>query len=231
MSSTSSIAQQFKFLVSLLLKVYGPAIAVLLVLVVINLITHIRISVFTRDPIQIMQAPIYYGIVSNIGVLFWCATASICLFTACIASSLKKDREIVSFLRFSGLMTLFLLCDDLFLFHEELFPIYLHIPDKVLYAAYGAIVLIYVVTFRTMILSTYYLLFILSCLFFAISLAIDIPDIPFYGQHLIEDGCKWLGIVSWATYFISLCVHYLRRELDTAPVEVSTERVTGAQNQ
>ncbi|MDH3599805.1 MAG: hypothetical protein OEU26_09240, partial [Candidatus Tectomicrobia bacterium] len=81
----------------MLLKVYGPAVAVLLVFVVINLITHIRISVFTRDPIQIMEAPIYYGIVSSIGILFWCATASICLFTASIASSLNKNREIFSF--------------------------------------------------------------------------------------------------------------------------------------
>ncbi|MDH3604741.1 MAG: hypothetical protein OEU26_34480, partial [Candidatus Tectomicrobia bacterium] len=90
------------------------------------------------------------------------------------------------------------------------------------------IIFIYLVTFRTMILNTPYLLLILSFIFFAISIAIDIPDIPFYGQHLIEDGCKWLGIVSWATYFIRLCACYLRRELNTAPEEMTTQRVTGA---
>ena len=35
---------------------------------------------FTRDPLSIVGAPVYIGILSNLGILFWAAGATICFF-------------------------------------------------------------------------------------------------------------------------------------------------------
>jgi hypothetical protein len=60
-----------------------------------------------------------------------------------------------------------------------------------------------------MILSTDFILLLLAFAFFASSVFVDlfvtpeefsIAGIP--GRHLIEDGLKLLGIVTWATYFV-----------------------------
>lgn len=202
-----SLARQFKSIFPLLMKVYIPAAFSLLILIVINLMTHIKVSYFTRDPIQIVAAPIYYGIFSNLGILLWCAAASICLFTAVLIHRSQSPKSYFGFILCSGLVTTFLLFDDLFLFHEEVFPIYLYIPDRALYAGYGIGMLLFLAVFRKLILQTEFLLLGFAFIFFAISIAIDIPDIPFYGQHLVEDGAKLFGIVSWSTYFIRLCLH------------------------
>ena len=54
------------------------------------------ISHFTRDPLRIAEAPLYYGIVSNIGILFWCTSAVICLFTSAILCK-SNDKGLSSF--------------------------------------------------------------------------------------------------------------------------------------
>ncbi len=200
-----SLSRQFKSIYPLLIKVYIPTTLSLLIVVVINLMTGIKVSYFTRDPSQIIGAPIYYGMFSNLGILFWCAAASICFFTAALLHRSPSQKQHYGFLLCSGGLTTFLMLDDLFLFHEIVFPVYLHIPDLAVYAGYGIGIALFLAVFRKLILQTPYLLLGLAFFFFAISIVIEIPDIPFYGQHLVEDGCKLFGIVSWATYFIHFC--------------------------
>lgn len=206
MAKQGSLSLQFKSILPLLIKIYIPTTLALVILVIINLMTGIRVSYFTRDPVQIMEAPLYYGIFSNVGILLWCAAASICFFTATLIWRVQLHKQYFWFILCSGCMTTFLLFDDLFLFHEEVFPTYLYIPDIASYTGYGVGILIFLVAFHKLILQSEFLLLSFAFIFFAISIAIDIPDIPFYGQHLIEDGCKLFGIVSWATYFIHFCL-------------------------
>ena len=108
-------------------------------------------------------------------------------------------------------MTVVLLLDDLFLFHEEVFPEYLHIPQKAVFAGYGIIILLYLISFRASILDTEFLILLFAFGFFGLSIIVDeilrsmIPQ-----QHLFEDGAKLLGIVSWFAYFARVCVKQIK---------------------
>lgn len=111
----------------------------------------------------------------------------------------------------SGLITLMLLVDDLFLLHEEVYRDYLLIPEKITLFAYGSIVLLYLAVFRKTILQTNFLLMGLAITFFALSIAVDLltgndSQIGF----LLEDGAKFLGIVGWSAYLVNLCLQMMR---------------------
>ncbi len=60
--NSSSLSNQLKSILPLLMKVYIPTTLSLLFLVVINFATDIKVSYFTRDPLQIVEAPVFYGI-------------------------------------------------------------------------------------------------------------------------------------------------------------------------
>jgi hypothetical protein len=154
----------------------------------------------TRDPTAVMEAPFYTGFLSQFGIIFWSATASICLFSGVVASPLLSAEK--KFLYASGLFILLLAIDDLFLLHEGLFPQHLGIPEMVVYAAYAVITLVYVWRFLPIILKTNYLLFGLAFFFFGLSIGIDLFD-PVAGDvgYLIEDTPKFMGILTWLAYF------------------------------
>lgn len=199
-----------KGIVVLLLQVYIPTMLALGLVGVANLTTGIKISVFTRDPIQVLDGPIYTGVLSNVGILLWAATAAITLFCG---DFLRRNRPYAGwspFLLSAGGLTTLLLLDDLFLFHEVLFPEYLNIHERALPVTYGLLMVLFLVYFRNTIWRTNALILILALGFFGLSIGIDIVDIPFRGIHLFEDGSKLLGIVSWGTYFISTCRQIIR---------------------
>ncbi len=83
MISKSALYLQFKKLLPLLFAVYTPTFLALVILVVVSLqTTGIPIAYLTRDSAAAAEAPFYAGIYSNIGILFWCSAAAICLFSA-----------------------------------------------------------------------------------------------------------------------------------------------------
>ncbi len=220
----STVYVQLKALLPLLLVIYSPTLFALFALVAVNLQTDIPVGYFTRDPAAIMNVPAYIGLFSNLGILLWCSTAAICLFSAELLRKQSDKREWTWFILASGLITTMLLVDDLFLLHEKVFPNHMHIPQRWVLAGYGLVTLFYLARFRSTFLKTEFILLGFAFAFFGLSVIIDciidviqIPDfriklivIDFYGRHILEDGCKLLGIVSWATYFIRICLYQIR---------------------
>ncbi len=191
---------QLKALLPTLFTAYIPILLLLCILAIVILKTKIPILDLTRDPARTLRAPFYIGLLSHIGVLLWCSSAAICLFSFALLRKDINDRELQSFFLFAGLITSVLLLDDLFQFHEHVFPIYLHIPEKVIYIGYGTMTLLYIIRFKQMILKTEPLLLLFAFGFFGLSIVIDaIIILPLH--DLFEDGFKLLGIVSWLTYF------------------------------
>lgn len=93
MNSKQSCIIQLKLLCPVMLKIYVPIIILLLFLVIINIIYDIPVGLITRDPAYIMKAHPFVGLVSNIGVLFWCASATLCfLFRHSLSLNLTEDR-------------------------------------------------------------------------------------------------------------------------------------------
>lgn len=153
-----------------------------------------------RDPASIANQPVYYGALSNLGVLLWSASVGTCLLGALIAKALSDRWDIISFFAaFSGLSA-FLCLDDLFQFHELLLPGNFGIPEEVLFVAYAIALLTLLIRFRKIILETQPILLGISLLLFALSIASDILPLP--TNLLLEDGSKFMAIFAWFAYFV-----------------------------
>ncbi len=199
-----SLARQSKSLKLVLLGAYIPALTILGLIVLARLIAHASIFMLTVDPAAAAGAPthvpIYMGFLSNLGAMLWCATSTACFFSYLIAIREKDPGELASFLLYSSILTFMLLLDDLFLVHEILI-IYAHIPEPLIFAAYALAVILYIRRFYKIILKTEFLFLLLAFSFFAISIIADSLPINLPGSTLIEDGSKFLGIVSFLTYY------------------------------
>lgn len=202
---------QLKALSPILLAIYGATLLVLATVVILKWQAQVSIMVLMRDPSATMEVPFYTGLVSNLGILLWCATAAICLFSALVLRRLANHSEKSSFLLTIGFLTLALTLDDLFLLHERVFPDYLNISEKLVYIAYGLTSLICCLRFKQLILKTDFILLLFAVGFFGFSIVID-RLLPFSEPAiLIEDGAKLLGIVSWLAYFTRTCLQSIRR--------------------
>lgn len=150
-------------------------------------------KVFTREPQVILKGSFYVGSFSNLGGLIWFAAAAIMSF----AASLRPVGR--GALILAAVVTWAMGLDDIFMFHEKIYPKLL-ISDPILYALYfgtiGVIVLRY---YRQLERSTLVGMAI-AVFFWILSAALDryFNDI---GQHA-EDGAKFIGIAVWAAAWI-----------------------------
>jgi hypothetical protein len=190
-----------------LLGLYLPILALLLLVAIAATSPRIALSSLTRDMAAIAQVHPLIGVVSNVAVLLWCAAAAICLFSA----SLLRQRGLraeARFLMWGGLMTVVLLVDDLFMIHEYIAPIHLHVNEKVILAGDAIAAGVYLLIHRRLILSANYQLLAAAMVLFTASMAVDFAD----GQgwwNLAEDGFKVLGIASWLGYHAGRARHWL----------------------
>ena len=112
-------------------------------------------------------------------------------------------------------MTAILTIDDLFMRHESLLKVYCGLEEIHSYLAYIVFFLAGGVVFRKQILRTDYWLLIAVFGFWGISLVIDVTqhEIEHFikGSYriLLEDGAKFLGLVTWAGYFFRVCYQRL----------------------
>jgi hypothetical protein len=205
---------QLKALLPIILLIYAP---VLILFVILKLQTKIPVSLLTRDPLAIVEAPFYWGAISNFGVLMWCAAVVIPWFSFRLLEQVKNNKEFNHFFLFSGCLSSILLLDDLFLLHEEVFPKYLNIPEKLVFLVYGMMILFYLIKFGKIISKTNFILIVLAFGFFGCSVVIDL--LPFEAwlgnedQFLLEDSLKFLGILSWLIYFAITCAERFKRIL------------------
>ncbi len=163
----------------------------------------IPVEHFTADPARSYNAHPLTGIISHIGVLLWCSTAAICLYSSVL---LKLDGETrdARFLFYSGLLSMVLLFDDLFMFHEALFPWYFHIPQRFVYVGYILMTVVYFFYFRKDILNSEYKILTIAIILLGLSVLGDFV-LPQEGiAYLFEDGFKAFGIATWAVYFMRL---------------------------
>lgn len=194
----------------LLLKIFLPTVVFLALVFTIGKINNITFGYFSRDAIQTLwhepnaEVEFYIGFLSNIGIMFWCFTASILMISSKIIRDQGRPRNLYQFLFFSGLLTLFMLVDDLFLLHDVIIPYYLEISEKFFYLFYGSSVLAIMYLFRTEILKSDYILLLLAFAFMASSVITDVLltlGLAISDIYLFEDGFKFMGIISWFVYF------------------------------
>lgn len=173
----------------------------------------------------------YRGALSNIGILLWWTSTCICAFAAFLFGTFKKPTWIgKAFLSYLAVFTELLALDDLFMLHEEVFPVRLGVSELVLYAVYSVLAA-GLVSFLPLLLELDFALLGLALGFFALSVASDkgvlrlLFDLRGPTGLLFEDLAKMLGIVCWLIFSLRSAVQLLRTETADVPLYKSAETV------
>lgn len=159
-----------------------------------------EVNMLIRDPVGFLRSPFYVGFYSQIGILLWASAVSVCFLCAVMHAKLGENKFKIFFFA-SGFLTLMLLMDDAFMFHEQVFPRFFGISEKMIYTSYLVLILLYLGVFRSTILDTNFVLFGMALMFFGFSIFVDFLEIPWQYGNLLEDSAKMVGIISWLVYF------------------------------
>lgn len=163
---------------------------------------NIPFEKITGDPALISNSHPFVGILSNIGVLIWCFTASICFFSAVIFFKIA-DKEKALFFICSGIFTSILLIDDFFMFHDYIFYSFksFQVVQPVVFIFYTLFLFWYVFKFYKLILNSIYLFLILAIGFFGLSVITDLIFESIGLEYFIEDSFKFIGLINWMLFF------------------------------
>ncbi len=191
-----------------MLAVYIPAVALLAAVALVCKIKGIDDAILMRDPVQTVHAPWYLGLVSNAGILVWCAAVAIAVFTAAVLPRRPEFRDRRLFLLISGLITFYIMLDDLLILHDKIYPDLFHMPEQVVYFVYLPVAIAWIYRFRKQMLAADVPLLVLGAVFMCVSLTMDQWHMLYriFGRmilpenYLIEDGAKFLSIVTWMGY-------------------------------
>ncbi len=187
-----------------LLATFVPAGLLLFGLAILSLGYGKDIGLLLREPSATAGLHPLTGLVSNLGVLLWAASASVCFFAGSLVR--RADQATAAgFMFFSGCLSAYLCLDDFFQIHEDLANRYFGIRERYVYLVLGMAVFVYLFRYRHLILRTHYSVLIISFMCLGASVVIDDIFEPFMqglgqGRILIEDGTKWLGIAAWCSY-------------------------------
>ncbi|HKR05895.1 MAG TPA: hypothetical protein VJY62_14765 [Bacteroidia bacterium] len=206
-----TLREQLKNITPLLIIILAATLVVLSIVILAGLQYNIQLNHFTKDPVQIMNAPFYTGLFSNVGILLWCGSVVICFFVRPFIPKNEENKPARIFLFFSGLVTMLLMTDDLFLLHEEVFPKYLGIPEKGVFVIYSNILLLYALLFRETIFKTDFIILGLAFLLIGGSTFVKRIPMPIPEDTFLEDAVKLFGIICWFTYFLRLGFRELQR--------------------
>jgi hypothetical protein len=157
----------------------------------------IGMSRLSRDPLEVANVPIYYGLLSNLGMLVWAAGAFISFFSSFQVRGVK----VRSLLRWAGILTLILLLDDFFLLHDEVFPKLLGLPEEWVYGVYLLTFPVFFLYHLDIIRSqTEFRILALAIFLMSVSVLIDMDLLP--GGTDVEDGFKIFGTIAYTYYWI-----------------------------
>lgn len=182
------------------------AAAVLAAVAVGSVWRQMPVEDLTRDVSAVARLHPLTGALSNLGILLWCASASVCAFAACVVGRTGPGLS-RGFLLSSALLSAYLMLDDLFLIHEDLVPRHLGLPETAVLAALGTSALTYFACFARTILQTRWVTLAAAIGLLGLSVVVDAHRWSWMWRLgtwsiLLEDGLKWAGISFWCSYFL-----------------------------
>jgi hypothetical protein len=155
----------------------------------------------------------YLGLFTNISELLWCISATICLFSFFLLQIIRDRRKEDYFILYAGILLAILLIDDMFRITLML-ALFAKIPKAIMYSIYGGAAFAYGIYFWRRILSTPYVLLVISGFLFVLSGMTDSIHLQGTGTPImLEDGTKFLGILNIAIYFGLVCKGEIARSL------------------
>lgn len=216
----SEIKSINKASIKMLLFIFFMGILVLIPIAVVSQIYQIPISKLTSDPIAIAGIHPLSGVLSNLGIILWCAATFSCALAATVIR-VTAAKKVYLFLLFSSFLSAYLMLDDLFQFHEDLSG-EIGLNQKVIYVLLFAAVFTYLISFRKILFQTNFLLLLTAFAFLSLSILTDTIIYKVFGNqlgdwlYLIEDGSKWIGIVFWSSYFFHTSFKFIMKSTEAS---------------
>lgn len=160
-----------------------------------------------NDPADIIGFHPFIGLVSMLGLFGWAAAAGVCFLSYAVIRG-DGSPYLRRFFLAAGLFTLFLMVDDAFMLHEQVLPKDFGIRERYIKLAYLAAAGTFALVFIKQLMGNSPVILIAAGLFFATSFTFDNPVVlNFLGSfessfvlYVIEDGCKFTGILLWLTW-------------------------------
>jgi len=225
---TANVISQSRYLWRVLFFLYLPIVLLFLAVGILSrVVDDVSLEFFLRDIVATGELPFFAGFVSQLEGILWSASLTVCLFALIMMQRRSGDfARSKRLLLQGGILTATLLLDDIFLFHEEIAPDYLHIGEKIVIAGYLIIGIVFVFSNWKEILSSEYLILMIALAMFGASIFFDaLPmddfNVRYFWEQLelfLEDGFKFAGIATWLTYF----VRYSIRRIETIQVNTDT---------
>jgi hypothetical protein len=207
----TDVVSQLQYLWKALFFLYLPIVLLFLLVGVLSRVTaNVSLAFLLRDVTATAKLPFFAGFVSQLELILWSASLTVCLFTLVVIRGRMTDFSASKrFLVHSTIFTAVLMLDDCFLFHEEIAPLYLHLDELVVFTVYALVGIGFVIWNWREIMSSEYALLLLAFALFAASIALDaVPkealSARYFWEQLelfLEDGLKFAGIVTWLLYF------------------------------
>jgi hypothetical protein len=180
-----------------------------------NVFDEFSLSIFLLDVVTVAGLPFYAGFVPQLEGIMWAASLTICIFTFVALKRYQSDPgRSGRFLLHAGLVTLLMLFDNVFVFHGDSAPKYLHINKIVVLSIYAIVIVYFIASNWAEILSSEYLLGLLALGLLGTSIFLD--SLPLRAIHapsalqqvrfFLEDGSKFAGIATWLTYLARLAL-------------------------
>lgn len=193
----------------------AAALACLVALLGLSRAADVPFSQLARDPATALGGAFVTGYLSYLGACLWCVAAAVATFAAVLARAGRDPST--GFLLATGLLSLLMLVDDLFMLHDGLVPFVVGDVERLNVAAYLGLGLSYLAAFVRQIRQTCRPLLVAAACAFAVSVFVDVGLIPVREsrRHLFEDGAKFLGITNWAAWVVATSFCRMRRLVAT----------------
>jgi hypothetical protein len=150
---------------------------------------------------------VYFGAMSNLGILLWSAAASCCAFAWLVLASPRRSAE-RPFLGAAALLSAALCVDDFFLLHERVLPA-LGVAQEIVLVAYAVAGVAYLLVFRREIMDRHALVLLIALACLGASLGIDLLVKGDVAQ-ILEDAAKFVGIAGWAFFHVLRALEAVR---------------------
>ena len=174
----------------------------------------VRLEIFTRDMFAVAEVPVYTGIISNLGVSLWMATACVCAFSCFAGSRAKETGSLRGMLLFAAAFNFILMIDDFFMLHESIFPLELGVPEKYIFLVYILVAFFFLVLYWRQFLNSRIWILVIAFTGFALSILIDssylISETLDWRIVVFENYFKLVGVGSWFIYFCLRGREYVR---------------------
>ena len=195
----------------------------LLVLAALGIQRSIPLEQLFLDPATVAGAPWYSGVMSSIGILGWTVAVVAGAGGAWVAHQTERPTA-AEFLGAGAIASAMLLADDLLLLHSNVIPQVTGAPELVAIGLVVAPAAVWVGHWRREVLRTRWLILAAALLGSTGSVLVDSLWSSTRATALLaEDGAKFLGIVAWATYFVTTAADITRSTIRAASQVPTTE--------